>query len=718
MNRHSQTFSLSHRRGARAVARHNRGNSNHILRVIVGFVALYVISTLILHPAANSKENQMSKQRGARVHKPGEKHSPLMLLRERDVARRDQEDKEHQVMIEPNKAKAGEVSDAADAIPVVLNETDASHVKQHVTEGMGGRQVDEHSVGAGQVQRPETSEAQNEDSREQKPPQPSHHMTADEIIAQQQKKVQAKFDERKKRLQEAAEASQREQERIERAKRQGQEQLQIQLQRHQSEKQEREDEERHRKRRKGGDHLATGNGRHAEPTGQSVVTGNATALEDGKKENQTAKEEAKKKEKKRLLPKMNHDHDSDAPVEGDPLRANQWPFEFQKIDMKPSVEYLGTLIDGGRHYFPIEWLKRVVDRISDMNYNLIHLRLTDDQTFNLLLKSRPQLAYPQAFDNPGRKVWTAEEMRDLTAYAKAKNVFIMPEVNVPGHAGSWFGIPDMVVHCPHFVCERGYGLPLNVSHSEIKPILTDIIKEIVEIFDDPPFLHLGGDEVNMADPCFHEVGKQRFDYPAFEVVLKDIIKDSGYPEDRVVRWEMTGQDNLDRAGAIEQFWESHPGDRHQAKGRYFVSTWLYLDTNTQQDAYDVYDRAYHNFRRGGQVPTAIIVGTFELSVQFWYDRNVLGRLLSVAIGANNPKLPSGENERRQAVLNLWRSHCDKLGLGEIICETDGKSGVMFRSVFPIFFLTSFQGALSLRQGSTTKDGELGGIFGKGIFANA
>jgi hypothetical protein len=263
-------------------------------------------------------------------------------------------------------------------------------------------------------------------------------------------------------------------------------------------------------------------------------------------------------------------------------------------------------------------------------------------------------------------------MKDLTSYAKAKGVSIMPEINVPGHAGSWYGIPDMVVHCPRFICERGYGLPLNVTHHELKPILTDVIKEVVSIFDDPPFLHLGGDEVNMADPCFHEVGRERFDYPAFEKVLKGIVKDSGYPEDRVVRWEMTGQAGLDRTGDIEHFWESHPGDRHDATGRFFVSTWMYLDTNAQQNSVEVYEKANINFHRGGKLPTAIIVGTFELSEQFWYDRNVLGRLLSVAIGANNPTLSQDHNEKVRAVSDLWSTHCDTLGLGDIICETNGK----------------------------------------------
>lgn len=401
---------------------------------------------------------------------------------------------------------------------------------------------------------------------------------------------------------------------------------------------------------------------------------------DGNLNNNGSKEKRKTKPPRKLpkLDRLANIHE--APIAGDPLRAQVWEFKSKgKIPIKPAVPYLGTLVDAGRHYFPVEWLKRLVDRLSDMNYNLIHLRLTDDQTFNVLLKSRPELAYPTALANAGRKVYSTEELRDLTAYAKARNVSIMPEVNVPGHAGSWAGIPDMIVHCPEFICEKGYGLPLNVTHHDIKPILTDVIKEIVDIFDNPPFLHLGGDEVNMADPCFHEVGHEVFDYPAFELILKDIIKDSGYPEDRVVRWEMTGQANLNRAGGIEHFWESHPGVRHNAQGKFFVSTWLYCDTNNDADAFELYTKTIENFRlRDGVTPTAIILGTFELHPEFWYDRNILGRLLAVAIGAANSKMVASSKLTQRSILDEWNTLCEHLGFGEIICDTEGQPVIATR----------------------------------------
>lgn len=362
------------------------------------------------------------------------------------------------------------------------------------------------------------------------------------------------------------------------------------------------------------------------------------------------------------------------PISEDPLRTTDAALlnlPRTPLPFKPAVPYLGVLIDGGRRYFPMEWLHRVVDRLADMNYNLIHLRLTDDQTFNILLDSHPELAFPTSVDNPDLKVYSAQELRELTAYAKKKGINIMPEVNVPGHAGSWAGIPGLIVHCPEFICSEGYGIPLNVTHPAIRPLLTDILTELVDIFDDPPFIHLGGDEVNMAGPCFEEVGEQVFDYPAFELVLQQIIADVGFPEERIVRWEMTGQAQLNRAGKIEHFWETHPGDRHEPAGRFFVSHGMYFDTNGDENSHTVVTKSNKGFSLdNGKLPVAIIAGCFELSVQFWFDRNILGRLLSVAMGTSNLTF-TDKDSGEENVVAQHKQFCNDLGFGPAICDKEG-----------------------------------------------
>ena len=191
-------------------------------------------------------------------------------------------------------------------------------------------------------------------------------------------------------------------------------------------------------------------------------------------------------------------HENNDSITDDPLRNPSWNFTRRAVTYDIKLPYLGVLIDGGRHYFPIRWLERVVDYISAMKYNLIQLRLTDDQAFNVLFESRPELAQPAPVNNPHRRVWTVPELRHLVQYARRRNVSIMPEINVPGHGGAWAGIPGLISHCPKYLCRKGYSVPLNVSHPNFLPVLQDVINETLRIFD-PPFLHLGGDEVDMGE---------------------------------------------------------------------------------------------------------------------------------------------------------------------------------------------------------------------------
>jgi hypothetical protein len=325
--------------------------------------------------------------------------------------------------------------------------------------------------------------------------------------------------------------------------------------------------------------------------------------------------------------------------------------QFDASSLKPmqgirDVPHLGVLLDAGRHYFPVEWIKRMINVLSIMNYNLLHFRLTDDQAFNILLESHPDLAYPSIVKN-NTKVYAPKELKEIVKYAKNKGIEVIPEINVPGHAGAWGGIPDLIVQCPKFICEKGYGIPLNVSNPKLRPVLKDILTEVVDIFDRPSFLHLGGDEVDMAQPCFDEVKQPIFDYNEFEVMLGEIIREIGYNESQIIRWEMTGHQfdkPLSRSGTITHFWFSKPGTDQYWKKKYgenftnpiFMSEGLYFDTNQDDSGWEVYVKT----KRIKHLPhekspnLGIIAGTFELSTDYWFDRNVVGRLLAVSLGAS------------------------------------------------------------------------------------
>jgi hypothetical protein len=340
------------------------------------------------------------------------------------------------------------------------------------------------------------------------------------------------------------------------------------------------------------------------------------------------------------------------------------------------LPYLGVLLDAGRHYFPVDWIKRMIHVLSIMNFNYLHFRLTDDQTFNVQLTSQPMLAYPTSLKN-NTKVYSPAELRDIVKYAKNKGIHVIPEINVPGHSASWGGVRGLILQCPNFICQKGYGVPLNVSHPMLRPILKDVLKEVIDIFDDPPYLHLGGDEVNMAKPCFKEVGEKMFNYNHFESILREILLEIQYNESRVMRWEMSEViDNLKRAGQITHFWLRKPGtedwDMHYDSETFnqsiFLSSELYFDTNEEDSAFDVYvktKKLKHN--RHPQSPLlGIVGGTFELSTDFWHDRNVIGKLLAVSMGV------SGMNTTdRIEFFDSYKEICNSVGFPDTMCSLYG-----------------------------------------------
>ena len=109
---------------------------------------------------------------------------------------------------------------------------------------------------------------------------------------------------------------------------------------------------------------------------------------------------------------------------GEPIDTLSNKFDISSLhstNLTNELPHLGVLLDAGRHYFPIEWIKRMIDVLSIMNYNLIHFRLTDDQTFNVQLESQPLLAYPTTLNN-NTKVYSPNELRDIVKYAKSKGI--------------------------------------------------------------------------------------------------------------------------------------------------------------------------------------------------------------------------------------------------------------------------------------------------------
>lgn len=358
---------------------------------------------------------------------------------------------------------------------------------------------------------------------------------------------------------------------------------------------------------------------------------------------------------------------------------------------------LGVLVDAARNYFPLKWLYGLVDFLSVLGYGLIHFRLTDDQSFVVRLESRPELAVSAVPDQPDQ-VYSAQELRDWVGYAAQKGIDVMPEVNVPGHAGGWHRIPGMILPCPQFICGLGYGIPMDVSNPLVLNVLADVIREVRDIFSSP-YLHLGGDEVHMSQPCLEELQVDGH-FQTFEDALQTTLEQQGIPLDKVIRWETTsgaaagggfdainkmmkkhraahGKADLVRAGQMLHYWYQRPTDysatttgaNQPLPKDFFISTDLYFDTCHDREAWDIYQFTVGHV---ALQPVGIVAATFELGPCSWEDRNVWGKLLAVAMGATATRTsPAVSAEKHNAFVKDYAHKCAAVGLPDHICNLKG-----------------------------------------------
>jgi hexosaminidase len=101
----------------------------------------------------------------------------------------------------------------------------------------------------------------------------------------------------------------------------------------------------------------------------------------------------------------------------------------------PALSWRGSLVDTSRHFVPVSHLLQHLDAMAHVKLNVFHWHLTDYQAFSLQLKSRPLLAHKGAH-SPAQS-YAANDVKQVVAHAAARGIRVIPEIDVPAHAGSW-----------------------------------------------------------------------------------------------------------------------------------------------------------------------------------------------------------------------------------------------------------------------------------------
>ncbi len=173
-----------------------------------------------------------------------------------------------------------------------------------------------------------------------------------------------------------------------------------------------------------------------------------------------------------------------------------------EITDAPDLHWRGFLLDSCRHFFPVETVKSMIEQCSLRKINRLHWHLSDDQGFRIESKKYPKLnSHSSWWINPDGSryggYYTQEELRDVVAFARARGVEVVPEIDMPGH------VTAIVSAYPELSCS---GQPADVpSMGGIHPRIfcagkdetiafaKDLIDEVLPIFPFPYF-HIGGDE--------------------------------------------------------------------------------------------------------------------------------------------------------------------------------------------------------------------------------
>ncbi|MBL7924180.1 MAG: beta-N-acetylhexosaminidase, partial [Bacteroidia bacterium] len=182
-----------------------------------------------------------------------------------------------------------------------------------------------------------------------------------------------------------------------------------------------------------------------------------------------------------------------------------------RIHDRPEFAYRGVHLDVCRHFLSKEFVKRYIDLLALHKMNTFHWHLTDDQGWRIEIKKYPKLTEVGAWRNgsmvgPYRNqqydtlryggYYTQEDIREVLGYAALRQITVIPEIEMPGHAMA------ALAAYPQFSCTgavqevaRGWGVFDDVFcvNDSTFAFLEDVLTEVLELFPSR-YIHIGGDE--------------------------------------------------------------------------------------------------------------------------------------------------------------------------------------------------------------------------------
>ena len=206
--------------------------------------------------------------------------------------------------------------------------------------------------------------------------------------------------------------------------------------------------------------------------------------------------------------------------------GKQWRYPCVEIEDWPEYGWRGVMLDEGRHFFGKETVRKIMDLMAMYKLNVFHWHLTEDQGWRLDIPAYPKLAECGSMRRASAKhgatlkkiapfvyrctevntqkygpfFYTAEDVKEILAYAKERHIEVIPEIDLPGHAKAALGAYPEMACFPERIdagaAEIHWGIHRDVfcmGNDKTIRFLEDVIDYVCELFPSK-IVHIGGDE--------------------------------------------------------------------------------------------------------------------------------------------------------------------------------------------------------------------------------
>ncbi len=208
-------------------------------------------------------------------------------------------------------------------------------------------------------------------------------------------------------------------------------------------------------------------------------------------------------------------------------KSKTFTVPFLSIEDRPRFAYRGMHLDVGRHFFPVDFIKKYIDFIAMYKLNTFHWHLTEDQGWRIEIKKYPRLTSVGGFRNgtiigryPGKGndgirrggFYTQQEVKEIVKYASDRYVTVIPEIELPGHSSAAIAAYPQLSCFPdeatkHPAKTTWYGDSTGKQVQQVWGVFPDVfapteytfkflenvLDEVITLFPSK-YIHIGGDE--------------------------------------------------------------------------------------------------------------------------------------------------------------------------------------------------------------------------------